>query len=663
MAKAVQVVAEQYALPEMLHLFQRVAPAWAGSVGGGSALTQSFQGFQWLTRIVGSELPAAQTAVFQPWFNVMPASARRPWVEAVNHAVELYTQQANARIVMAGRSERGASSFVQQWMQSLMAPVRRIVESSGSRELVQHTPQYKPAQLQFPRFQISAQTSLFRGVFAEISDALRHSVSWPAVSRTIMESLSVRLPGRQASELSQLPFNALSSSYGHLNPASMAIRRFSTSSGRGNPGGAGKGSGDDGGKGPGFDWKGFFQIGMLVGGLVVYFWQAVRDFTPVVIKGDAIDDPMAIPGGGSKRLIKDGAGFEHVGNKENGRMPGEVVQQVGKQKYYVNKSVNSREAAINEVIAGDVLHLIRGAKAPKTKLKQTRLGDGSAVFTVLSQILGHGQENMEPGRDLEGIARRYDVNEEFGKKHPIRDAGVALAADLLLGKISDIKLANLVAFRKRGRDGDCYHVHGIDNEYAFRYPAAFSLDPEELINLIKDIRPLAFDEKVQGATKLHGDLSSFTPDEANYDRNVPLRGKPEAERMKKILMPVVALDIAYVARLYEEFAALDPDKLRNIPKKLTGFLTVEEQEKYANDLLARQDATKRYIAENKDRFAELREERERAQAAKEERISRTCEQRIPPLVACLRADMKIMGSHVEALERELKESGRTTGRV
>lgn len=300
-------------------------------------------------------------------------------------------------------------------------------------------------------------------------------------------------------------------------------------------------------------------------------WQQAVTARPPIRQQDVLDRSVLHTTGQLGFLhVIDRASLHSAGTKiSGGRSKGHKLMRImpdGAREFYYFKLPFYRWGFIKELIAGALARELMGEHEPKVYALELSHDDktGLAQYGLLSQSLG---SNLHYD-NLENWAYLYNEDYEealFGPKH----LGCSLAFKLLLGD-SDAKAANIVMLRDQ--QGHCY---SIDHEYAFDYAPQFITDADVAVKQLKDFHA--------------------GTEEGHF---IPLQKEPELlARVFPVFRDAVQCDIesGEVIKLYENFANLSLNRLHRLFNQYGPLVHTEERDCLLKDLLARQEATLKFI--------------------------------------------------------------------
>lgn len=179
-------------------------------------------------------------------------------------------------------------------------------------------------------------------------------------------------------------------------------------------------------------------------------------------------------------LVKNDSEFEIIGEPNHGSLTSKIVRDTKTGNEYVKKTAHGRRYLVEEFMISNFLHAIRKDQ-PECLIMQTENESGTHFHTL---------SYKDPGsQDLDNFIRSGRVNELKNKK--VTGLEESLAADHIVGKQSDIILANLV-IRETNQE---FKISTIDNERAicpgieFLHfgQISFPTDPSTLLGDIHDL--------------------------------------------------------------------------------------------------------------------------------------------------------------------------------
>ncbi len=227
-------------------------------------------------------------------------------------------------------------------------------------------------------------------------------------------------------------------------------------------------------------------------------WQLLQVFSPFLVLVGAIalldhysnppreveilHAPIEIKSQGSKKYIVNGGDYSYVAPKPKGDLSGAIVQDKEGRRY-LKKGAPHLNGLLQEFFISNLLHMARPEAQPEALILQEILPDGKARFFTLSRI-------YENSMDLEEFIRLGGWKEKLAQK-PLIGMEVALAADNIMAKQKDTKLANILITETENG----FQVGTIDHEcagasmWSFINRVRFTLNLDELSACVRDLYP------------------------------------------------------------------------------------------------------------------------------------------------------------------------------
>lgn len=262
-------------------------------------------------------------------------------------------------------------------------------------------------------------------------------------------------------------------------------------------------------------------------------------------------------------MIVDSSRFEHAGDKAKGELSGEIVRDKLTGFIYLKKGAESKDTLIKEFVASRWLALLRPGEQPDALILQECHDDGTARFYTLSRIYDNSM-------DLEEFIKRGDWREKLAKK-PLIGLDVAIAADFLLAKNQDTKLANYIVIETE----KAYVAACIDHEkwdasllYSCAFLAYINLDL--LKRHFVDLTPAGQEYRV-GLWEQPKEVEAFLAEAVKF---------MSMQHVEEFYRKVAALDIAPIMHSIADIHRSHGHQ---------GIITDSEEMRYANKLLKIKD--------------------------------------------------------------------------
>lgn len=264
-------------------------------------------------------------------------------------------------------------------------------------------------------------------------------------------------------------------------------------------------------------------------------------------------------------------------------------------RYYYFKEPFDRSRLIKELVVGALGREIFGELFPRVYAVETPINDldDDSRYDLISESLGEKAGNM----NLEQWARLFAGQAiDYAPTH----LGTSIAFDMLMGK-TDCKLANLIVKRQNG--GNCY---SIDHETSLFMAPQFLLHEKEGLRFIGEFSQKSLGEHIY---EQNGDGAVDTESDNMHQ---PLRGD---KATKDVIAPVLRTAIrndmtnGKVLAMYEKFVSMSESDLTKLFTRYGTLIHPNEQASIMRDLLARQAATREYLAQFKNKPTQENNER------------------------------------------------------
>lgn len=250
---------------------------------------------------------------------------------------------------------------------------------------------------------------------------------------------------------------------------------------------------------------------------------------------------------GKLRLI-DSTTLENYNGKSGGRSGGGYL--TNGVKIFHDKRVFSEQAAINEMLVGNLIHTVCPELFPEVLAIQTIQDDGMATFALLSEVKPFAvvdTKNEVISPNLEELMSDATVPEKVGI-----NLGVSIAAHAITGN-TDTKLANIVY------SDSCYPIdfENAGNQELVTFPQE-AASSDRMIESITEYK------------RVKDNLSEQLSEDAqveSFDPHHPLMGNDKVlEKFRDWLVDSVKQDIEndLVGSFYRKLAGLNDQQLEDI---------------------------------------------------------------------------------------------------
>ena len=166
--------------------------------------------------------------------------------------------------------------------------------------------------------------------------------------------------------------------------------------------------------------------------------------------------------------------------------------------------------------------------------------------------------------------------------------GAAVAFQALFGN-SDNKLGNIVTTRDLERP--CYP---IDHGSALRLTSEFTLDPDKLLETVKEYHPLTTADRANQAA---ADDWSGQDMGREFDHRIDANPK-ELKKAKAELLRGIEEDQDRIAKLYVDFANLSDQQIAKTIGKFDFLMDEKDVEYYSSELSQRREECRSFVAEH-----------------------------------------------------------------
>lgn len=240
-------------------------------------------------------------------------------------------------------------------------------------------------------------------------------------------------------------------------------------------------------------------------------------------------------------------------------------------RIFHNKTAFSEQAAIHELLAGNLMHAACPEWFPEVYVAQTIHEDGSATFSLLSEVKPcaiKDQQNQVIANNLEEFILLLTVPQEVPD-----NLGVAIAGHAIVGN-SDSKLANIVY------SALCYPVdfEGAGNQEL----KTFRLDdcsPDHIIETLAEYQP--------DTDRLSASLYEDARVE-DFDAHHPLIGNVEVlQKFRGWLVASVKNDIqsGRIEDFYHRLGSLTDQQLAAVVESVPFLQRSEKSKQWASDFV------------------------------------------------------------------------------